>query len=102
MEQTLRWGGRGEGRGGRSGGSPGKKRTGRAASRTWDGTCTLESCFRGIPAKTSSQPKVIGTQVTGGNPVVTLYSPRTLPGVTATSSVSGSLETWAVGPVPVL
>lgn len=66
-----------------------------------DGISNLEAYFRGIPAKTTGKPKVIGTQVTGGNLIVTLYSPRTVTGVTATSSTSGNLGTWASGPAPV-
>ncbi len=61
-----------------------------------------EAYYRGIPAKGPTQPKPIGTQVTGGNLVVTLYSPRTVTGVTASSSTTPNLGTWSDGPVPVL
>lgn len=67
-----------------------------------DGISNLEAYYRGIAGKGASQPKVIGTQVVGGNLVVTLYSSRTVTGVRATSGISGNLGTWGAGPVPVL
>ena len=67
-----------------------------------DGLQNLEAYFRGIPADGATTFKGLNSALTGGGLVLTIRSPRTVTGVTLTSKISATLESWEDGPVPVL
>ena len=67
-----------------------------------DGIDNLEAYFRGIAASGSGRIKGLSAEMSGGNLLVTIRSPRTVTGVTLTSEVGDNPAALAEGPLPTL